>query len=240
MSKAVSYVKRTVGSLALVSGLYVGAVGFAHTAAGRPLLPYLGLGKSVGGCPMGKEPSPQALEAHRVATLKEIKGGARAPAQDALGFTLSRTTKGEVKAWAAAKGLTCKTQLQDQAYECIGVPGEAFAPALASKVDALFFRFEPGGKLVALDAQSSDKSGTGEAAVRSYGALAQGLEKEMGTPTAKYGEATASAEGAAYYTAGPYRRSAVEYRFQDVAVDLSVMSLPQSEVLVRAQFRALD
>lgn len=215
---------------------FVAFVGFAHTPPGRPLKKYLGFMASAAGCPVGgREPTPVEMEAQRLQTTRAMKGEQKAASQVALSFALRSTTRDEAKAWALSHGVRCTEQLEGAALDCQAVPGEAVANALPLGADSLYLRFDPRGKLVALDAQVRRPV---EAAAGSYTAMASGLVSTLGAPGRVFGDATPQ-----YLASAPYQRGAVEYRFSNLAVDLSVMSMPGAQGndgLVRAQFRTID
>ncbi|MFT3837916.1 MAG: hypothetical protein QM723_13075 [Myxococcaceae bacterium] len=224
---------RTAVWTAVVSTLAIGVIGFAHTPMGRPLLRYVPLpGKGM--CPvLGHEPDPQALEAQRRATTAALKGAMRAGSLEAMGFALATSSREQALQWAAAHQVKCEHRLHDAALDCSEVPEGALS-AFPSGLDSLFLRFDPGGKLVAIDAQAR-RPVPQAAAV--FGQYEHAVEGQLGAPHRKLGDASLLA-----LASGPYQRGAVEYRFSDLAVDLSVTSLPSAngtDGLMRAQFRAI-
>jgi len=231
----VTLVSKIAAGLALPVA-FVAFVGFAHTPPGRPLKKYLGFMASAAGCPVGgREPTPLEMEAQRLQTTQAMKGALKAASRSALSFQLRTTTRDDAKAWAATHGVACTEQLEGAALDCQAVPGEAVANALPLGADSLYLRFDLQGRLVALDAQVRRPV---EAAAGSYSTMVSGVASTLGAPGRTFGDASAL-----YLASAPYQRGAVEYRFSDLAVDLSVMSMPGArgnDGLVRAQFRSID
>ncbi|MFO0677323.1 MAG: hypothetical protein U0169_12380 [Polyangiaceae bacterium] len=226
--------------LAAVIGLpvmYVGAVGFAHTPKGRPLLPYLGLGGAVtGGCPVDKYATPETMEKHRFEAMQLLKGDGKAASVDALGFVLGKTTKDDLEAWAKAKHVTCTSRPKDLAIDCQDVPANVFQPAFGTGFDSMFLRFDTQTppRLAAIDAQVRDTSDDAHAAVAGYEGIAKQLETRLGPPTTVRGEHSSE-----FLKGAPFRMGLLEYRFDDLAVDVSTLSMNEGRVLLRVQYRSI-
>jgi hypothetical protein len=223
--------KIVVRGLIVAGGLFLG-LGILHTRAGRPLLARLS--GSGGGCPVGlANATPEKLEEGRVAGLKSVpRGATNAPARPALRFAIGTTTRADVRAWAEANGVACKDDLVGTALRCLdfdpAIAGDPGAPRLAD----LFFRFDPKGTLVALDAMHAGASA--EEAARALDAAAARLARGLGPPNATDGERSAA------YLGVPLAQATIEYRFRDYAIDVSATNLGDRGVLVREQYRALE
>lgn len=176
--------------------------------------------------------SPQALEEHRVAAMKPLAGEARAPTRAALSFTLSATTRGDVTAWTAAHGLACKDQVAGTALRCNDVDPKTLDDGTVP-IDDLFFVFDPAGKLVALDVMHQGASP--DDASRLLDDASARLRRVLGVPpTSTTGDRTST-----YLTSAPLAQTAIEYRFRDLAVDVSATNFGDRGVIVREQYRAI-
>jgi hypothetical protein len=216
---------------AIAACVVVAATGLLHTRAGRPLLAKLG-GGAAGACPILVGMSPQTLEDHRVAAMKPLAGEARAPTRAALAFTLATTTRGEVTAWTTSHGLACKDDVAGTAWRCADVDPKALDDGQVP-IDDLFFVFDPAGKLVALDVMH--KGASADDASRLLDDAFARLRRVLGSPpTATSGDRTST-----YLTSAPLAQAAIEYRFRNLAVDVSATNFGDRGVIVREQYRAI-
>ena len=222
--------RRIAGVLLGVTGV-LGIVAFAHTRAARPLLGWLGLGS---GCPMSLAGQPPAtLEQRREETMRTIAGTDPARARPALGFLLGSSTRDDVSAWAAAHAVPCEDALLDTALHCreVTAAGATAEAAQGLPIADAFFRFDPGGKLVAVDVMHQGTNGVVAAAF--VDVASQRLSREVGAPS-RVALEPAAALGALY------AQSTVEYRFRDYAADVSATNFGEVGVVVREQYRAID
>ncbi len=245
--------RRFLKPLSIIAGVvvtYIGVVGFAHTPKGRPLLPYLGLqyfGSAAASamCPVGgKDPSPERLEAQRVNAMQTMRGTGLAPSNQVLGFTLEKTQKSEVLAWAAASHIACKLQVSEQALDCSDVHTNALprdsevasAAGADRTIDSLFMRFRPDGVLVGIDAMLTDSSGNGQRAAEHYAAASQDLASRFGAPNLQSAQTAGSTDE---LLAKPFSQRQVVYRYENLAVDVRLLSTSGGRLMWRAQYRSV-
>ncbi|GAC1352284.1 MAG: hypothetical protein NVS3B20_14860 [Polyangiales bacterium] len=225
--------KIALATAVAIPALGVGLIGFGHTQAGRPILSLLGIRM---GCPVGYDRKVTAAEidAYRAKSVKTLSGQGEAHDRTALGFELGKTTRADVSAWAKGAGAGCSTLDSDTALRCKGLPGSSFVGVTrAEPIDDLFFRFDGGGRLVALDATRMGVAP--EEAASFLDAEGGKLRERLGPPTQPLGDHTA-----AFLASGPMLRSGLEYRFANYAVDLSATNVGGRGILVREQYRAID
>lgn len=209
------------GALA-ATAIVVAAAGLVHAPFVRRLL-------GADTCPWeGRALSAEKLEDLRQKSAASLRTTRAAAARPAFGFTLDRTTKGEVFTWAGAAGLACREELGGAAVRCErGERGD---------LRDVFFRFDPRGALVAVDAVHIGTS-PGAAAERARSVVAS-IERAAGSPTATRGEPSE-----AHLGAGRLSQAATEFRFSDYAADVVATSFtvdPASpDVVVREQYRSL-
>jgi hypothetical protein len=214
--------------------LALGAIGFAHTRMGRPLLAWL---HGTPGCPALSTPvSPARVEAFRIAELERHRGESPAAATPAISFTLGTTTRKDVDAWIAARAASCASERSDSVVRCTKVDPESTAHEAplpdAVPIEDLFMQFDPSGRLVAVDALRRGR--TTDAAVDYVKALTLYLEKTVGPATKPGAEPSA-----AYLDAHPFDRFESEYRYLDYVADISAMNFGRKGVRVREQYQWL-
>ncbi len=253
------HLRRVLKPLAIIAGVltsYIGVVGFAHTPKGRPLLPYLGLqyfgGASAAMCPVnGKDPSPERFESQRVSAMNTMRGHGLAPSSEAFGFVLDVANKAQVQAWAADKHVQCKSLVSDQALDCANVlvsslpltPDSQTAHNVTSAnrdaaIESIFFRFRPDGILVGVDAMLTDASGTGAVAAAHFDVASRELQHKLGAPLSPL-NAQSPSEYAAALLGRPYSQRDIVYRYENLAVDVRLLSLDSSRLIWRAQYRSV-
>ena len=149
----------------------------------------------------------------------------------ALRFTLGASTKSEVMDWAKASGATCSEEMKGAAVRCKGVASEAVrAPAAGLAFSDVFFRFDTKDALTAVDAMH--EGAPPEQAIRYFEAASRTFATDFGPPTP-------SPMPTAESLGEPYSRAAFEYRFRDLAVDLTATNLGGTGVVIREQYRAI-
>jgi hypothetical protein len=208
-------------------------VGILHTPAGQPLLARLS-GGGGGGCPVGlANATPEKLEEARVAGLKSVpRGEARAPVRPALRFTLAATKRATVEAWVKANHLACNEEVAGTALRCLDVDARLAGSADSPRIADLFFRFDPNGGLVALDAMYAGTSA--DEAARAFASAGQRLTRDLGSAGVVNGESSAT-----YLASVALAQTSLEYRFADYAVDVTATNFGERGVIVREQYRAL-
>jgi hypothetical protein len=178
-----------------------------------------------GSCPM-RGPDANALEAQRHAALEPLRGASKAPSRRALGFDLEVARAADLDAWAAARGGSCAAELGASALRCTGV-FDAAGP-----IRDLFARFDPRGRLVALDIARAPSSS--ELAIARFTSIETALERDLGAPSETNGELTTE-----FLDAAAFRQAAARHRFSDELVDITVTTYGQRGAIVREQYRAI-
>ncbi len=209
--------------------LAVGLIGLAHLPFARSLL------AAAGGCPAAfARATPAELEKTRGEAMKPLRSDRVAAGHAALRFTLGTSTKSEVLAWsdgAEGAGAVCSEEMKGAAIRCKGVGSDAVhAPAQGLAFSDVFFRFDPKGTLVAVDGMHD--GAPADQAIQYFEAASHKLETDFGAPNP-------SPMPTAELLAEPFSRAAFEYRFRDLAVDLTVTNLGDRGVVVREQYRAI-
>lgn len=206
--------------------LAVGLIGLAHLPFARSLL------AAAGGCPAAfARATPAELERTRGEAVKPLRTDRIAAGHGALRFTLGVSTKSEVMDWATAAGATCSEEMKGAAARCKGVGGEAVhAPAAGLAFSDVFFRFDTQGTLMAVDAMH--EGAPADQAIHYFEAASRKLATDFGPPTP-------SPMPTAESLGEPYTRAAFEYRFRDLAVDLTATNFGATGVVVREQYRAI-
>ena len=195
--------------LMLAAGAAMVAVSGAHVA----------LVHSGASCPMGRPPTPAALETQRQRALPELRGSGASPSTEAFGFPLGTTTRDAFVKTSAEAGQTCASEMEGALVRCEGNAGEIVA------------RFDPKGMLVGAD-RVQLVHGVEEGTAL-YRALSSAETARLGTPTRAWGNDTPA------FLAEPLRQVGVAYRFEDVAVDLSLTHLGPGRIALREQVRAI-
>ena len=168
-------------------------------------------------CPI-KEPTATELEAQRQRAMRPLAASTdkMAPLRDTLlGGSLRRFIAEEESA-----GARCAIEPAGASVRCADQRGEVLA------------RFDPADHLVALDrVQYGLSAEAGELALTRMLADAR---LRLGEPARQWGERSAS------YLGSPLRQAGYEYRFADVAIDVTATHLGRSGVVVREQHRAVS
>jgi hypothetical protein len=204
----------------LVVALVAGAagVGALQTSWGQPVR------ARVGGCPATCTAASET-DALRLAGLHTPRGAASAPARPALGFVLDRTTPRDVRAWAARAGVRCNDASRALlSWRCAHVPRDTLAalatmPAGAAMIEDLELTFDPGGRLVSVDAVTRRLRPAVAAAA--FAASDARLRALLGPASERDGDPGAEALARAPLAATAVRR----YRFNDYVAILSVSRL---------------
>ncbi|MEO6417920.1 MAG: hypothetical protein ABIP39_00835 [Polyangiaceae bacterium] len=204
----------------------VGLIGLAHLPFARSLL------AAAGGCPAAfARATPAELEKSRGEAMQGLRTDRAAAGHGALRFALGSSTKSEILGWADGAGASCSEEMKGAAVRCRGVASDAVhAPAPGLLYSDVFFRFDTKGILVAIDAMHD--GATADQAIHYFETASRKLE-------ADYGPATPSPMPTAESLAEPFTRAAFEYRFRDLAVDLTATNLGDKGIVVREQYRAI-
>ncbi len=197
-----------------VAAVFVAAMGFLHTSAGRPFMRRLGMT-----CP-ARAVTPQAAEALRMRGVRELRGLAAAPARPALGLQLDGARVSDVQRWAAGRGATCAARARPSALlTCRQIP----------TYDEVTFGFAPDGRLVSVSTLRGHLPAGSAAGL--FESLRQELSAQLGGG-ALAGEATAVA-----LAGGPLHSARVQYRFSDYLATVTAMNLPDG-IALREQYES--
>jgi hypothetical protein len=191
-----------------VLGLSVAAVGFAHTAAGRPLLGAI-TRVAHGGCPFGydKPMSPAERERQGLHFAATHRGTARAGSRPALGFVLDHSTRSEVVAALAKHGIACVSARGFSDLTCNGVPSSALGgPAAPAR--NLWLTFGTHEQLLSVVAISRDPSAA--AISDTFLATEHELDHDAGAPSQTHGDPAPAA-----LARGALQQASAEFRFAD-------------------------
>lgn len=226
-SRGLPTVLRAVAVVAGAATLFVGAVGFAHTPSGRPLLRAL-RGSS---CPLGLGAplTAEQSEAGRQRALLAFKGEVRASARPALGFVLGETTKADVERWVAAHGVVCRPD-GPTTLTCKDVPAGALPAPHDAHATSVSLRWNPAGLLVAA---VTTRSGIGaDEAARMHAAIAGDVRRAAGSPSIVLGEPTAE------YLATSLHQVRTEFRFSDYRAEVLATRVG-SEVVLSEEYQSI-
>jgi hypothetical protein len=208
--------KVTFSSLVALAIVLTGVIGFAHTKSGRPLLAWMGKhgimpGAKGAGCPLGydKLATPEQKQAARKQFAANHASNDVASARPALGFVLDRTTRDDVKAWAAKSGVTCVDGIKYADLDCSNVPVSALpAPVGTLGIHGIWFNFDAGERLVSVHAfRYANDADTAAAAFR---AVEDGVTSEAGPPAKTEGSGTPKE-----LELGTLAQVSAEYRFKN-------------------------
>lgn len=203
------------------------AIGALHLPAFAPLLRGLS-----GGCPVGmdRRVTPEALDAARAKVLDADRGDRVAGARPALGFELGVTDRGDVWAWARARGATC-AEARAGALRCTDVgrlPLDA-THTVDAAVDDVLLQFDASDRLVAADAAIRGLDPA--AAARLVDAATDALSADLGPPDERQGSQATLARGA-------LGQLSSRFRFTDYRADLRATQVGGARILVRATYQA--
>lgn len=221
--KRAKWIRVSIYAVSVLAALTL-FVGFLHTKAGRPLLARIGVG-----CPV--QASPEAIEAARDRSARATRGVEMAASRPALGFTLEKMTLADVKAWAAAKQVSCEDK-RDGLLRCTNVPAAALG-STGPDVERLDLGFTLAtNQLVNINAWR--KGLTSDVAATQLNAIAASMQQQLGAPTKEAGERSAR-----YLASGPLRTAVVQYRFKDYIADLSATNIAGRGVSLREQYMSV-
>jgi len=211
--------------------LAVGVVGLAHTSAGRPLFGAI-LRVAHGGCPFGYDRALSPAERERAQLNFAIthRGERRARSRPALGFQLDRTTRDEVVARLAARGVACKSGTGMSDLTCDSVPSQAL-PNATGPARNLWFTFGVRQELLSVVALS--RANEADIISETFIATRGALDDQAGAVTKTEGNSDPRA-----LTQGALRQASAEFRFRDYYALTRATNLGQSFVLTE-EYRSL-
>lgn len=166
-----------------------------------------------GSCPVNANASPRELEGARRSAAASLRGDKPAPHRRFFGQEIGKTARAEL-----LRDPHCKEELRGAAVRCSGEDPERW------------LRFSETGILVAIDRMYAPKGK--EAAVALAETRASELRADLTAPHATHGVFSD--------LRAPTERASLEYRYRDLAVDLSAIVLADETVVVREQYRATD
>ena len=167
-------------------------------------------------CPLA-EPSPVALEAQRqraMGPLTTTTAGVAPVSDTSLGESRRRFVAVEER-----NGARCKVDPAGATVRCENERSEVLA------------RFDPADRLVALDRVQYGLSA--EDGGRVLADMLADARLHLGEPARLWGERSA------VYLGSPLRQAGYEYRFADVAIDVTATHLGRDGVVLRQQHRAV-
>ncbi len=208
-----SRVWKVVGVPTGLAVAFVGLMGLGHTSLGRPLMPLVALIEhhGSGACPFGygAKATPEQRERARDVFAASHRGEEVAMARPALGFSLDRTTKADVYAWASASGVSCSEPRGGHDLECSNIP-DSVVPAMlrGASIQSLSLDFGEGQRLLSLTVIRHD--GSAAAVSAAFQAVSRNLTSEAGAPSAVAGDPSAE-----WLSAGALRQASAEFRFKN-------------------------
>jgi len=224
---------RAAASLGLSAAVLVGAVGFAHTPAGRPML--RALGRVVhGGCPLGYDRALTPADRERAAHVfaRNHHGDRTAPQRPALGFALDKTTRAEIIATMAKQGVACSAARGAADLTCTNVPSETLAGAsLTPPTRNLWFTF--GAKQQLLSLVSISRAPAAAPISDAFLAAERTISEQAGAPTQTHGGTAPEA-----LAAGLLSQESAEFRFANYYALARASNLGESYLLTE-EYRSL-
>lgn len=192
------------------------AVATALLALGATWLVHAGLVRSGAACPV-REPTAGELETQRQSAMLPL--AARSVGLAPIADRWVGTTRDRFVRAAEASGARCVVEQADASVRCERHRDEELA------------RFDGAGALVAFDRVRYGLSAEdGEAALAD---LLASSRSDLGPPARSWGQPTAA------FLASPLRQAGFEYRFADVAVDVTATHMGRDGIVVREQHRAM-
>lgn len=204
--------------------LFVGVVGWFHTAAGRVVYARV-FGAE---CPVGRA-SARDVERGRLEVARIARGTSVAASRPALGFELDRTTRAEIDAWASRNQATCRERRERTLVLCTNVRAEALGRS-GFLYDEVTFGFAPTTlRLVNLTAVRYRLAHSD--AVRFVRELEDGMQRAVGAPSRRGGELSTD-----FLSATQYATSASYYAFSNYLADLTATNIVGEGVIVREHY----
>lgn len=215
-----------------VATLVIGLVGVMH----HPMaLVWLRTITPTSLCPV-THGTPEQVDRGRALGAKAIRRTATKAARvrPALGFTLDRTTAGDVAAWARAHDVRCERLRGNETLQrCTDVPAGAFGrPASFGPVDEVVFELSAVGVLMSVHTMRRHLSPEDASGVAR--ALDEELSASLGPPSRRGGASSAAHLGSALM-----RGYVSERAFTDYQVKISATNLAAQGVMVREQYLSL-
>lgn len=225
-SRRLARVGAGVGAGALV---LTGLVGVLHLPFAAPLLRMIRIGAV---CPLTRGTPEQIDRAHAIGGAAiRASATASAPARPALGFTLDRSTRADLDAWATRHGLSCSSIGGNaNLRRCTDVPASALGePDSLGVIEEVAFELRSTGELVNVETL---RRGLTEAQAAMVTAdRERTAASTLGEPANVGGEATAAHLGHGYLSS-----FVAEHVFTDYRATVSATNMGKTGVMVREQY----
>lgn len=221
-------------------------MGFAHTKPGRPLLALMAMGKKPAvesneskgaACPLGfskVDPSQKDAALHQQAD--QLRGTQRAWAKPALGFSLEKTTRADIEAWAKQNQLVCRNSRFMSDFECSDVSAGLLSrePTEGVNPDArvVKFTFDSQERLVSLMAVRYDRDPNTLASF--YTGLVSALSTKAGPASKSEGEPNPQ-----YLSVGPFKKASATFAFNDYYAKTWLSQIREGEFMFVEEYRSL-
>lgn len=218
-----------LAALPAAGAVLVGVVGIGalHTAGGRQLMARLGVP-----CPVDRVSAAEVIQVRQVG-LRALRGAEPAPAKQALGMTLGRTSEGDVLQWQASAGADCVPVQRGYSFlRCRGVPASAVGAA-GPPVSELWFSFSPAGTLIGVDLYRRGLDDAGSE--RAWSDARQRMFRVLGAPARVTGDPSPTV-----LRASALQTARIEYRYTDYVAALTAVNLPHAGLAVREQYTLAD
>jgi hypothetical protein len=229
--------RRAAGVAAGFLLVLIGLVGFAHTAAGRPLLRVLALSRgAAAACPLGfdRQARPADREAARARFRESHRGQDRALGRPAWGFVLGQTTREGIVASMRSAGITCRVSRGPSDLTCDGVPGVPSGGAGGGRqvpTRDLWFTFGERRQLISVVALSRDPRP--EIISAEFSRVTDELRRGAGRGTPTVGDSAPAS-----LAAGLLRQASAEFRFSDYYAIARVTNMGDGFMLTE-EYRSL-
>ncbi|HTA19274.1 MAG TPA: hypothetical protein VK989_08275 [Polyangia bacterium] len=213
------------GSLVGLTGL----VGVLHMPFAAPLLRQIMPG---GICPIMRGTPEQIDRAHAVAaTAIRASASTPAPVRPALGFTLDKSTRADLDAWAKRNDVSCKSIAGNETLRrCTDIPASAVGePEALGALEEATFEFKSSGQLV--NVQTMRRHLSGAQAALAAGTLEQAAVAGLGAPSTSAGTPTA-----AHLSSGQLATFVATHVFTDYRATISATNLAPTGVMVREEY----
>ncbi len=220
---------RVLVGMGTAAFLFTALVGVLHMPFAKALLRRLSPASL---CPVTHGSSAQIDRAHAIgAAAIRASASQPAPSRPALGFTLDKTTRAELDAWAKLHGLSCgNINGNPTLRRCNDVPAGAIGePSSDGPLEEVAFELRGTGELVSVETLRRGIDPARAADV--VGALERSAASTLGPPTKSAGEATT-----AHLAHGALASYEAEHAFLDYRATISATNMGKSGVMVREQY----
>lgn len=217
-------VAKRLASIGFVCAALLGAIGFAHTPAGRPMLMWLA---STAGCPVDLSGGDAAtVEAFRVRQGARKLGLTSERSRPALGFTLGATTREQAAAQLGGAA-QCTWSRQRTVLKCVD---SGLRVAHGTPIADLHLQFDTAGVLVAVDAFHAATAA--DLALAQLARRQQELDALVGAYTDRDGPMSAQE-----LAQGNLRHTGIEYRYRNYVARISATNFGARGVRLREQYQ---